>query len=736
MKKLLIVSNRLPFHISFDDKEEPVLIPSVGGVATGMRSVYQNYDCQWIGWSGISDATPDQKKKIDRELKRHNCIAVDLTHTDVELFYQGFSNNCIWPLFHYFTEYSGFEEKEWQGYLEVNKKFANVVSQHIRKDESIWIHDYHLLMLPGMIKEEYPDINIGFFLHIPFPSYEIFRNMPWREEILQGMLGADLIGFHTYDYERHFISSVRRLLGYDADYKDINLENRVVHVDSFPMGIDFNRFHNAALANLHKSLKEKSKVQVELEKYLLVNPEVKMVLSIDRLDYTKGIPNRLRAFEFFLEKYPEYREKVTLIMLSVPSRTDVEQYQLMKNEVDGLVGKINGRFSTINWQPVWYFYRSMPFENLIDLYTTCEIAFLTPIRDGMNLVAKEYVACRVNKKGVLILSEMAGVAKEMSEALIINPHNFNQIADSIKDAIEMPECEQEERLSFIQERVKHYNVKRWASDFTHALDKVPEKQGKYTAVGLNAAAKKEIKERYKQSNCRVLFLDYDGTLVGFKNNPASASPDKELYNVLDQLSADKGTELVLISGRDKNTFERWFKDRSYSLITEHGIWSRKPGGLWEEIEKFSTDWKENIKEILQFYTDRTPGSFIEEKTYSLVWHYRKVDPELARMQVSEMREEVLSLIAGENLEILDGNKVMEIKSIGVNKGKAAVKWIQNKKCDFVLGAGDDWTDEYLFKELPESAYTVKVGVRNTKAKYYVKDYMQVRDLLKELTLIK
>lgn len=735
MKKLLIVSNRLPFQISFDENDEPVLTPSVGGVATGMKSVYQNYDCQWIGWSGISDVSKEQKRKIDRDLKVYNCIAVDLTQEDEELFYQGFSNNCIWPLFHYFTEYSGFEEKEWQGYLNVNKKFANVIFKHIREDESIWIHDYHLLMLPQMVKEGCPEVNIGFFLHIPFPSYEIFRNMPWREELLQGMLGADLIGFHTYDYERHFISSVRRILGNDAEYKNINLDDRVVHVDSFPMGIDFDRYHDAAIANLHKSLSEKSKVQMELEKYLLVNTDVKMVLSIDRLDYTKGIPHRLRAFEYFLEKYPQYREKVTLIMLCVPSRTDVEQYQLMKQEVDGLVGKINGRFATINWQPVWYFFRSMPFENLIDLYTSCEIAFLTPIRDGMNLVAKEYVACRVNKKGVLILSEMAGVAKEMSEALIINPHNFNQIADGLKDAIEMPECEQEERLTFIQERVKHYNVKRWASDFTHALDKVSDKQHPIAAVGLNTAARNEIIDRYKSSKCRVLFLDYDGTLVDFKNNPANASPDKELYNVLDKLSADKKTEVVLISGRDKETFGRWFKDRSYSLITEHGVWTHKPGGIWEEIEKFNTDWKENIREVLRFYTDRTPGSFIEEKTYSLVWHFRKVDPELARIQASEIREEILSLIAGENLEILDGNKVLEIKSIGVNKGKTALKWIAHKNCDFILGVGDDWTDEYLFKELPEKAYTIKVGVRKTQAKFYVKDYKQVRHLLKDLSEI-
>ncbi|MEJ2544016.1 MAG: trehalose-6-phosphate synthase, partial [Calditrichaceae bacterium] len=348
----------------------------------------------------------------------------------------------------------------------------------IKPGDQLWIHDYQLLLVPQMVKKQRPDVQIGFFLHIPFPSFEVFRILPWRNEILEGLLGSDLIGFHTYNYERHFFSSVRRLLGYDINFNQINLKSRIVLADTFPMGIDYDHFHEAAILQQQRSIKDKSSIQQELDKHLLLVPDIKLILSIDRLDYTKGIAPRLEVFEYFLNKYPEYMEKVTLVMLTVPSRSDVEEYQQMKSEIDELVGRINGKYSTINWTPVWYFYRSLPFENLVDLYTTCEVALLTPIRDGMNLVAKEYIASRIDKKGVLIISEMAGVAHEMSEALIINPNNFEEISDALNQALCMPEDEQIERNTIMQNRLKRYNVEKWSADFLMALGKVKELKNK------------------------------------------------------------------------------------------------------------------------------------------------------------------------------------------------------------------------------------------------------------------
>ena len=737
MSRIIIVSNRLPYNIGIEGTKNKLdITPSVGGLTTGMKSVYLQKDSIWIGWPGITteELAHISKERVYKVLSKYKCVPVFLESADINLYYYGFSNKTIWPLFHYFTEHTEFNNSEWITYKKVNEKFAAEIIRHLRSKDRLWIHDYHLMLLPNLIKKELPDISIGFFLHIPFPSFEVFRILPWRNELLEGLLGADLVGFHTYDYERHFLSSVRRLLGYDIYLNEINMDNRVVKVDSFPMGIDYDKFHDAALRNLQKSGKNKSKIRKEIDKQLLISPDIKLVLSIDRLDYTKGIPNRLHAFEYFLNKYPEFKEKVTLVMLSVPSRSNVKQYKLMKSEVDELVGSINGKYATINWTPIWYFYRSLPFENLIDLYTSCEVALLTPIRDGMNLVAKEYIACKIDQKGVLILSEMAGSSKEMSEALIVNPHNFEEIASKLNQALTMPVEEQIERNSIMQKRLKRYNIIKWANDFLDQMEKVEVLKDKFIAKKISADIENYILNKYKSSSKRIMFLDYDGTLVGFQNNPEMAIPDEELYSILDKLARDKKNEIVLISGRDKDTFTSWFKNKKYSLIAEHGVWSKLPGSEWELIEQLNTEWKEILKPVIEFYVDRTPASFTEEKEYSLVWHYRKSDPELSILRANELKDELTSLTANYNVDILEGNKVIEVKNSGINKGKAAANKLNRYNYDFILGIGDDWTDEYLFEELPKTAITVKVGMSNTLAKYNVKSFNEVRELLNKLLL--
>ncbi|MDF1547301.1 MAG: bifunctional alpha,alpha-trehalose-phosphate synthase (UDP-forming)/trehalose-phosphatase [Bacteroidales bacterium] len=733
MNKLIIVSNRLPLQISIENEELNVS-PSVGGLATGMKSVHEAYQSQWVGWSGLTEEQIPKglEKKVEEAVKKEGCVAVPLTEEEMELYYFGFSNKTIWPLFHYFTQFTEFSQENWDAYKAVNQKFADVIIGMVEKGDKVWVHDYQLLLLPKMIKEKCPDVSIGFFLHIPFPSFEVFRILPWRTELLEGMLGSDLIGFHTFDYERHFLSSVRRILGFDGSFNELNVNGRIIKAESFPMGIDYDHFFDAAMDQQRKSIKDRSKIQQELSKYQLMSPEVKLILSIDRLDYTKGIAHRLRAFEHFLKKYPQFLEKVTLVMLAVPSRASVEHYQMMKSEIDELVGRLNGEYSTINWTPIWYFYRSLPFENLIDLYTSCEIALLTPIRDGMNLVAKEYVATRIDQKGVLILSEMAGAAKEMSEALVINPNNNDEIADAIKTAILMPEEEQISRNTLLQDRLKRYNVARWASDFMNSLNKTEELKNRFLAKKLTSKIEEKILEKYKSAKKRIIFLDYDGTLVGFKNKPEDARPDEELYKILDKLSSDSKNELVLISGRDREFFNKWFGDKNFSLIVEHGVWLRKPNEEWKLIEQMETGWMETIRSVMQFYIDRTPGTFLEEKNYSLVWHYRKADPELGKQRANELKDELGSLIANHNLDILEGSKVIEVKNSGINKGRAALTRLKNKEFGFIFGIGDDWTDEFLFKSLPKEAITVKVGIMNTQARYYIESVDESRDLLRKL----
>ncbi|ADV47465.1 trehalose 6-phosphatase; trehalose 6-phosphate synthase [Cellulophaga algicola DSM 14237] len=731
MGKTIIISNRLPIQLQIHNGSITA-IPSVGGLATGMKSVHSGGDSLWIGWSGLTDEEIPEELvgDIDAALAKHGSSKVNLSQQEVDGFYYGFSNRTVWPLFHYFLEYAEFEIDSWETYKKVNQKFADAIVEKAADDDTIWVHDYQLMLVPQMVREKLPNISIGFFLHIPFPSFEIFRTLPWRKEVLEGLLGSDLIGFHTYDYERHFLSSVRRILGLDVSFNDVYLEDRIIKVDSFPMGIDYKKFSEAAKVHNQLPPEKQSELQQRLNNHKQSTPDAKFLLSIDRLDYTKGIAKRLNAFEYFLTKYPQYKEKVRLIILAVPSRSNVPQYQLLKREVDELVGRINGEFSTVSWTPIWYFYRSMPFENLIDLYTSCDIAWLTPIRDGMNLVAKEYVATRTDKTGVLILSEMAGAANEMNESLLINPNNFEQIADTIHQAIEMPIEEQQERNDILQKRLERYNVERWAKDFMSSLKEQKDNSSSYVSRKLSSKLLDRITNDYKKAKRRLLFIDYDGTLAGFHNNPQKASPDEELYELLDAISSQENTDMYLISGRDKETFTKWFLPKKYNMIVEHGVWLSEDGADFSLLENVKKDWMEKIQPVLESFVDRTPGSFIEEKNYSLAWHYRKTDPDFGQKRATELNTVLTSLIANDDLSVLNGNKVMEIKSSNVNKGRAALRMYGKHDYDFVFAIGDDWTDEFMFQELPESAVTVKVGLQKTAAKYYVDGTKDVRKLLK------
>ncbi len=434
----------------------------------------------------------------------------------------------------------------------------------------------------------------------------------------------------------------------------------------------------------------------------------------------------------FLLDNPAYLEKVALILLVVPSRDSVDQYMHLKSEIEELVGRINGEFGTLNWNPVIYFYRSLPFENLIELYSSSDIALLTPLRDGMNLVAKEFIASHVNLRGTLILSEMAGASKELGEAIMVNPNNIEQVSRAIKDALEMPLDAQMSALDAMRKRIKRYDVHKWADDFVSSLNRYHEQQKNLIAKKIKDKTARHIAKEYTSAKSRILFLDYDGTLVGFQALPQNAYPGKDLYYLLDKISGQQNTELVLISGRDKETFNRWFEDKSYTLIAEHGAWKRSDDGVWESRVSTNSDWKKIIYPVLESFVDRTPGSHIEEKNYSLAWHYRSADIELGAIRALELRTDVAGLIMNNNLEILEGNKVIEIKVSGINKGVAALEHLKNRHSGFVMAIGDDWTDEYMFRELPPSAVTIKVGQDNSHASYFLDNVNEVIDFLKIL----
>lgn len=734
MNKTLIVSNRLPLQVSIL-KDEIEVTPSVGGLATGLKTVHKEGNGIWIGWSGITneELNTELETKVNKAITREQCVSVNLTQNDLDLYYYGFSNRTLWPLFHYFIEYTEYSPESWEAYKAVNQKFADKVLEYAEDGDKIWIQDYQLLLVPAMIKAEKPNLSIGFFNHIPFPSYEIFRIFPKRKELLEGMLGADLIGFHTYDYERHFLSSAKRILSLEVNFNKVTYNNRIIKVDSFPMGIDYEKFEQAALIHDKKGEDEKSEIQKRLDQHLQNEDGIKMILSIDRMDYTKGIPNRIKAFEYFLKKYPEFQEKIRLIMLAVPSRSQVPQYQRLKQETDELVGRINGEYSTVSWTPIWYFYRALPFDNLIDLYTSSDVALITPVRDGMNLVAKEYIATRTRKDGVLVLSEMTGASKELNEALLINPFNYEEIADSIKQALEMPKEEQTKRIQALQERVSRYSVKKWANEFMSSLDQVHKV---YHTIQAKKLDKKDIelfKSQINSKEQKLLFLDYDGTLVNFTKQPKDAKPDDELYSILETLNAKEKVKLVVISGRDKETLNQWFGHTPYTLVSDHGVSIRLEGKDWKTMERLKTDWMEDVLPVLETFVDRTPGTLIEKKKYSLAWHYRNTDVELAQKRLVEIKTVLMSFISNTDLTLLKGNKVIEIKSSKVNKGRACSNLVDQFPSEHIFAIGDDWTDEFMFEELPNKSQTIKVGVRKTKAKFYVNSVEDVRALLTTLT---
>jgi trehalose 6-phosphate synthase/phosphatase len=728
-RRLVVVSNRLPFNVN-TDKETLQFSPSAGGLATGLSSYLaglhdEHREFLWVGWPGASIEKSQQEQLKLEALAKYRSHPVFLTQEDMDQFYLGFCNQTVWPLFHYFPSYTVYQEKMWKHYQHVNEVFCDSILEVLKDNDTVWIHDYHVMLLPRLLKAKAPNVHVGFFLHIPFPSFEIFRLLPgaWRRDILEGLLGADLIGFHTYEYTQHFLQCALRILGHEHHMGQILTPDRVVKAETFPMGIDYDKFARVSL---------NQEIHQEAEAMRMNLGNAKVILSVDRLDYTKGILNRLEAFEILLDTNPQLRGKVVLMMIVVPSRIGVEQYDLMKRQVEELVGKINGKFSNVEWTPIVYQYRNIPFTPLVAYYTLSDIALVTPLRDGMNLVAKEYVASRTDGSGVLILSEMAGAAKELGESITINPNDRNEIAEAMKQALSIPLLEQQRRMLTMQDRLRRYNVNRWADDFLIELQKMEVIQNKFGAKLLSLAERQELITGYHSSATRLFLLDYDGTLTMLVRYPSMAKPTAEILYVLAGLTQDPNNEVALVSGRDKNTLQEWFGELPIALVAEHGHWIKKLKGDWKELKQQSNDWKEHLRPVLELYADRLPGAMMEEKDNSLAWHFRGADPEQSTLVASELTDYLVSFTANIDIQILRGHKVIEVRTAGINKGTAAQYFLAQKSYDFVLGIGDDWTDEDLFNALPDTAHSIKVGVANTHARFNLRNPREVLRFLESL----
>jgi trehalose 6-phosphate synthase/phosphatase len=720
---VIIVSNRLPVSVKKTDGKLE-FHPSVGGLATGLAAYAQNRHNKWIGWPGIAseDVTEDEKEYITRELAKRNCYPVFLNKKQLDGYYNGYSNSIIWPLFHDMPVRMEEHDRWWKAYRAVNKVFAEAVLHYSEPGSTIWVHDYLLLTLPSLLRTERPTDKIGFFLHIPFPAVVKLQKIPSAKALLKGMVGSDLVGFHTPSYVENFLAACQELGVGIVSNKQIILSERVARVTEFPISIDYAKFAKAArLGRVKKA--------VRLLKYQYKGQRI--ILTVDRLDPTKGLVQRLKAYETFLRRTPQLHGKVVMIMLAVPSRTEIDEYKQLKDTLERKVAKVNKEFGTPKWQPVNYMYTSLPFEELAALYQVADVAFIAPIRDGMNLVAKEYIASRAKQTGVLILSATAGAAEELTEALIVDPSKPSTLVDALTQAFTMPQRELKRRVRHMQKHIQQHTVHLWAGTFMKSLQQ-PMPGTRHWAKLLTRARRKTVVHAYQKADRKLLLLDYDGVLVPLANYYPDAKPPQSLRKLLTALSRQPKTEVVVVTGRSRHDIEPWLGDLPISLAAEHGAIIRESGRkTWRHMSSAKPTWQKTIRPILEKYAAKTPGAHVEVKEHSLVWHYREASPYYAHKHLVILKRILKPLLAQAHLKLHDGSKILEVRPDDIDKGQIVRLWLRDD-LDFVLALGDDETDEDTFAVLPKTAFTIKVGRGRTLANYRVLKQKDVINLLKDL----
>jgi trehalose 6-phosphate synthase/phosphatase len=672
--RLVIVSNRLPVTVKCSDNGAVSLEPSAGGLATGLRHAHENRPGLWIGWpGGTGSLTSAQRESLQPEFDRQRIVSIDLSEEDVHRYYEGFSNGVIWPLFHYLLDRVPLDANEWPAYEDVNRRFADAVVRVYQPGDVVWVHDYQLMLVPALVRERVPRARIGFFLHIPFPSFEVFRILPWRQKLLEGLLGADLVGFHTSAYARYCVTAVRHILDLEPDGQHISFSGRTVRFAPFPMGIDVTRFEEMSASDAVK------KEVAGLRKQAAGR---KLLLGVDRLDYTKGIPRRLLAFERFLAKNPEWRDKVRFVQVAVPSRLGAEAYKAYRRDVNELVGRINGMAGTVTDVPVHYLNRAFSAEELSALYRAADVMLVTPLRDGMNLVAKEFVASRADEDGVLVLSEFAGAADELGEALLVNPYDLDAVGETIARALTMSGTERTARMRALRRRVRANTVHAWATYFLDELDRVSAEVAVDTLPIISDGDFSALAARLRNARRLVLLLDYDGTLVPLADTPELAKPDAALLDLLRELGNERTISVHVVSGRSRESIEAWLGELPVGLWAEHGFWRRHLGTMkWQSAFRVNRDWMERVRPLLERATWNTAGSLVEDKGDSLAWHYRMSDPLQAIEQAQELRTRISEMFGSETVDTIGGSKVIEVRPRGVHKGEGRA-CLDTVRCDW------------------------------------------------------
>ncbi|XP_020226525.1 alpha,alpha-trehalose-phosphate synthase [UDP-forming] 1 isoform X3 [Cajanus cajan] len=724
-QRLLVVANRLPVSAIRKGEDSWSLEISAGGLVSALLGVNE-FETRWIGWAGVN--VPDEigQKALTKALAEKRCIPVFLDEEIVHQYYNGYCNNILWPLFHYLglpqedrlATTRGFQS-QFQAYKKANEMFAAVVNKHYEEGDVVWCHDYHLMFLPQCLKNHNRKMKVGWFLHTPFPSSEIHRTLPSRSDLLHAVLAADLVGFHTYDYARHFVSACTRILGLEGTPEGVENQGKLTRVAAFPIGIDSERFIRALdlpQVKTHiKNLQERFKGR-------------KVMLGVDRLDMIKGIPQKILAFEKFLEENVGWHEKVVLLQIAVPTRTDVPEYQKLTSQVHEIVGRINGRFGTLTAVPIHHLDRSLDFYELCGLYAVTDVALVTSLRDGMNLVSYEFVACQDKKKGVLILSEFAGAAQSLGAgAILVNPWNITDVADAIKKALNMSSAEREKRHKHNFHHVKSHTAQEWAETFVSELnDTVVEAQLRTKQVPPGLPTKTAV-ERYLQSKNRLLILGFNGTLTepverkGDQYDETELTVHPELKQPLAELCSDPKTTVVVLSGSCRTVLDENFKEYDIWLAAENGMFLNPSKGEWMTTmpEQLNMEWVESVKHVFEYFTERTPRSHFEERDASLVWSYRHADVEFGRLQARDMLQHLWTgPISNASVEVVQGSRSVEVRAANVTKGAAIDRILgeivhsksMTTPIDYVLCIGHFLTkqdeDIYAFfePELPSNGF--------------------------------
>lgn len=727
MSQVIIVSNRLPVSVKKQDGKLEYSA-SIGGVATGLISYIEDKRNTWIGWPGIAseELTDTEKQEVAAELAKQNCSPVWLSQRQIDDFYNNYSNRVLWPLFHNLPRQLKDDDNRrrwWQAYRSVNQQFAEAALSLSEGSGNIWVHDYQLMLVPGMLRAGRGDLTIGFFLHIPFPDNKTFGSLTEHKKLLSGMLGADVIGFHTTDYVEHFMEAGLGVGLVQARGGQLIYGERIVRVGDFPMGIDYEKYSKAGRTKA---------VRAAVRRYRKRYRRQRLIVAIDRLDPSKGLTERLKAYRMLLEAKPRLRGKVVFCLVAAPSRTDVPAYRNLAKRLSALVKEINSAYGTERWQPVDYINQTLPFEEVTALFQVADVAFIAPLRDGMNLTAKEFVASN-NSGGVLILSETAGAASELQDALIVNPRRPASLVQALEQALSMRRRRARARLRSMRQQLSANTVQTWARGFVEGLQKPIPGTPQLRTWQLRSQSQIQLLQVYRRAKKRLLLLDYDGTLVPFTEDYQKASPPHKVLELLSNLSADHRNTVVLISGRSSADLEEWFGQSAIGLVAEHGAMIKKAGNKhWQTIERAEARWQKTIVPILEKYAALAPKARVEIKPHSLVWHYRATPPYDTQKYTVIIKRTLKPILKRYGLQLYQGNKILEIKDPRINKGAGVERWLI-KQPDFMLAIGDDYTDEDLFQSLPDGAYTVKVGRGRTNARYRLYTHHAVLKLLKKLS---